>query len=170
MTESSHTHVIDPSTAAFSCGPDGSLQVAINGTLFTRVWIYRSYPLTHRRAFLSIRDANNEDLPEIGIILNLEEFPVAVQDMILSELQRRYFVPVIAEVLSIKEARDRLQWEVVTDKGKRKFTVRNPFDSIRTLENNRLLIIDSHNCRYELENYNSLPDQLKYVLSKYIYL
>jgi hypothetical protein len=163
-------HIIDPSAAAFSYGSDGSLQVAINGTLFTRVWIYRSYPLSHRREFLSVRDASNEDLPEIGIISNLEEFPQAVQDMILSELQRRYFVPVIAEVLSIKEARDRLQWEVVTDKGRRKFTVRSPFDSIRTLEKNRLLIIDSHNCRYELENYHSLPDRLKDVLSKYIYL
>jgi hypothetical protein len=170
MTKDSYTNIIDPATAVFSRGPDGSLRVNVSGAIFTRVWIYRSYPISHRREFLSVRDANNEDLQEIGIIANLGEFPQAVQDMILSELQRRYFVPVIAEVLSIVEARDRLRWEVVTDKGKRKFTVRNPFDSIRTLENNRLLIIDSHNCRFELENYNSLPDQLKYVLSKYIYL
>jgi hypothetical protein len=163
--------ILEPETAHFSSSPDGSLQLDIKGIkFFPRIWIYRSYPLSHKGEFLSVRDATDEDLPEIGVIPDLAQFPEAAQEIILSELQRRYYVPVITNVLSIKEARDHLHWNVVTDKGPREFIVRNPFDRIRTLENNRLLIIDDHNCRYEMENYQMLPEKLKYMLSKYIYL
>jgi hypothetical protein len=79
-------------------------------------------------------------------------------------------VPVISEVVSLKETRDRLEWDVITTKGRRRFTVRSPFDNIRTLDNQRLLITDTHHCRYELRDYHALPDKLKDTLSKYIYL
>jgi len=162
---------LGPETAHFSRSPDGSLQLDIKGfRFFPRIWVYRAYPLSHKGEFLSVRDATEEDLPEIGVIPDLAQFPNAVQEVILSELQRRYYVPVITRVLSIKENRDHLLWDVVTDKGDRKFTVRNPFDKIRSLENNRLLIIDDHNCRYEMENSQLLPEKLKHLLSKYIYL
>lgn len=170
MTETIQ-QILEPGTAHFFHSSDGSLQLDIKGIkFFPRIWIYRSYPLSHKGEFLSVRDATDEDLPEIGVIPDITRFPKDAQEIILSELQRRYYVPVITKVLSIKESRDHLQWNVTTDKGTRKFTVRNPFDKIRTLDNNRLLIIDEHNCRYEMESSQLLPEKLKYLLSKYIYL
>ena len=140
------------------------------GQAYPRVWVYRSYPLSHKDEFLSVRDATRHDLPEIGLIRDLGKFPAEARELINAELEKRYFVPLITTIVALREARDRLEWDVETTKGRRQFTVRNPFDNIRSLGKNRLLITDTHNCRYELRDYHALPDRLKNALSKYIYL
>jgi hypothetical protein len=162
--------ILDPSAAVFSRGQDGELQLNIHGdSFYPRVRVYRSYPLNHKDEYISVRDAARPDLPEIGLITDLRQFPVETQEMIESELERRYFLPRITEVVSLKEARDCLDWDVMTTKGRRRFTVRNPFDNIRSLGNDRLLITDMHHCRYEILDRYSLPNKVKDILSKYIY-
>jgi hypothetical protein len=169
--DSFHINFLNPNNAQFSKGQGGVLQLKIKGKIFyPRVWIYRSYPLSNKSELISVKDASHEDLPEIGVIYDIKQFPKAVQDLLVSELEKRHFMPVITEVITIKEARDHLNWEVITDKGKRNFTVRNPYENIRSIEGKRLLITDIHNCRYELQNYHSLKNKLKDILSKYIYL
>jgi hypothetical protein len=170
-----HIRILDPASAHFSLGPGGVLELRINGAnsgpeVWPRVWVFRSYPLSHKDEFLSVRDASRHDLPEIGLISSLKEFPEETREMITSELEKRYFVPIITEVVSIREARDRLEWDVVTTKGRRRFTVRNAFDNIRSLGDERLMITDTYNCRYEMRDRNALSDKLRDVLSKYIYL
>lgn len=169
--DSFHIRILDPATTRFSRGPDDSIELRIHGDHFyPKVWIFRSYPLSHEEEFLSVRDATCQDLPEIGLISDLGQFPAETQEMITSELERRYFVPLITEIISLREARDRLEWDVVTTKGRRRFTVRNPFDNIRSLQDDRLLITDIHSCRYEIRDRHALRNKLKDILSKYIYL
>ena len=163
--------ILDPAAAHFSRGQGDLLELKIEGgSYYPRVRVYRSYPLSHKDEFLSVRDATRHDLPEIGLISDLRQFPAETQEMITSELEKRYFVPLITEVVSIRETRDRLEWDVVTTKGRRRFTVRNPFDNIRSLGAERLLITDIYNCRYEMQDHRVLPNKLKDILSKYIYL
>jgi hypothetical protein len=170
IMDSFHIHILDPTASLFSRGADDSIELRINDQFYPKVWVFRSYPLSNKEQFLSLRDATRQDLPEIGLIYDLKQFPAETQEMIGSELEKRYFVPRITEVVSLKEARDRLEWDVVTTKGRRHFTIRNPFDNIRSLEDGRLLITDTHNCRYEIQDHDALPNKLKDILSKYIYL
>lgn len=171
MTDNIQVHILDPETAQFSKGPGGVLQLEIKGKKFyPRVWIYRSYPLSNELAFLSVRDASREDLPEIGLIRDIKQFSDAMRNLITLELERRYFVPVITEVIFIKEARDYLYWKVITDKGKRQFTVCNPYENIRSFEDNKLFITDIHNCKYEIQDFRSLKNKMKDILARYIYL
>jgi hypothetical protein len=170
-----HMRILDPDSAHFSRGQGDILELRIDGEdsspeVWPRVWVFRSYPLSGKDEFLSVRDASSHDLPEIGLISNMKEFPEEAREMITAELERRYFVPLITEVVSIKEARDRLEWDVVTTKGRRRFIVKNAFDNIRSLGDERLLITDIHSCRYEMLDRQALSGKLRDVLSKYIYL
>ena len=166
-----HIHILEPATAVFSRGPGDVLQLKVHGDQFyQRVWVYRSYPLSHKDEFLSVRDATRQNLPEIGLIPDLKAFPAEAQEMITSELEKRYFLPLINEVVSLREARDRLEWDVNTTKGRRRFIVRNPFDNIRSLGDDRLLITDTDNCRYEILDRHALESKVQDILSKYIYL
>jgi hypothetical protein len=175
MMNGIHIRILDPAAAHFSRGPGDVLELRIGSKnsgpeVWPRVWVFRSYPLSHKDDFLSVRDASRHDLPEIGLISNLREFSSETQELITSELEKRYFVPLITEVVSIKEAKDRLEWDVVTTKGRRQFTVRNAFDNIRSFGDEQLMITDIYNCRYEMRDRHALSDKLREVLSKYIYL
>jgi hypothetical protein len=164
-------HILDPATAHFSRGPHGALELKVQDAQFyPRVRVYRSFPLGHKEEFISVRDASLPDLPEIGLISDLRQFPAETQETITSELAKRYFMPLITGVISLKDVRDRIEWDVITTKGKRRFTVRNPFDNIRPLDDDRLLITDIHNCRYEIRALDALPKAVRDILSKYIYL
>ncbi len=170
-----NVRILDPAAAHFTRGQGDALELKIKGgnsdqEVWPRVRVFRSYPLSHKDELLSVRDATRHDLPEIGMISDLREFPAETQEMITAELEKRYFVPLITEVISIKEAGDRLEWDVVTTKGRRRFTVRNAFDNIRSLGDQRLLITDIYNCRYEMTDHRTLPDKLRDILSKYIYI
>lgn len=166
-----HIRILEPAAAVFSRGPGEVLQLNVSGDRFyERVWVYRSYPLSHKDEFLSVRDATRQSIPEIGMIPDLGIFPAEAQEIITEELEKRYFVPLILEVVSLREARDRLEWDVHTTKGRRRFTVRNPFDTIRSLNDDRLLIIDTDNCRYEIPDRHALGNNVQDILSKYIYL
>ncbi|MEW6571751.1 MAG: DUF1854 domain-containing protein [Nitrospirota bacterium] len=169
--EDLHINILDPGTARFSEGTGGVLQLKIEGKAFyPRVWIYRSYPLNKSEGLLSVRDASHEDFPEIGLIVDIKEFPADMQQLILAELEKRYFVPVIGRVISIKEVGDRLDWDVETDRGRRQFVVRSPYENIRPLNERRLLITDIYNCRYEMKDYHCLDNKQKGIIGKYIYL
>lgn len=175
MMNEIYLRILDPAAAHFSRGPGDILELRIKGEksdpeVWPRVWVFRSYPLSCKDEFLSVRDASRQDLPEIGLIYSLKEFPAETREMITSELEKRYFVPHITEVVSIKEARDRLEWDVVTTKGRRRFIVRNAFDNVRSFGDERLLITDIYNCRYEMQDHQALSDKLRDILSKYIYL
>jgi hypothetical protein len=164
-------HILDPATTYFLRGAEGSIELKIHGGHFyPRVWIFRSYPLSDKEEFLSVRDATRQDLAEIGLISDPAQFSAEMQEIFRSELERRYFVPLITGVVSLKEARDRLEWDVLTTKGRRRFTVRNPFDNIRSLDDGRLLVTDTDNCRYEITDRYALDYKMQDILSKYIYL
>jgi hypothetical protein len=169
--DSFRANFLNSKTAKFSKGSSGVLQLEIKDEIFyPKVWLFRAFPLSGLSGFISVRNADAEDLPEIGLIEDISKFPATMQKLITEELDKRYFVPVITEILSIKEAGDRLDWEVLTDKGNRQFTVRAPYEHIRSLKDNNLLIIDIHNCRYEIRDYNLLSNKIKDILAKYIYI
>jgi hypothetical protein len=109
MMKGIHICILHPASAHFSRGTGDVLELRIKGEksvseFWPRVWVFRSYPLSRKDEFLSVRDASRHDLPEIGLISSLREFPPETQEIITSELEKRYFVPLITEVVSIKEA------------------------------------------------------------------
>ena len=65
------------------------------------------------------------------------------------ELARRYFTPKIERVVSVKEEMGVVAWEVETDRGARRFIVRNLRDNTFPLGPNRLMMTDMEGNRYE---------------------
>ena len=90
------------------------------------------------------------DLKEIGIIKNIKVFSVTEQKYIDDELNRKYFVPVIESIYSVKERYGYAYCDVKTNIGRIKFTVHDAHRNIIKATSDRILIADVNGNRYEI--------------------
>lgn len=139
-----------PENSWFSASEGGLISLKIINAegeeeSFERVVIRRSFPVTAPDEFLSVREPDtraNGRGSEIGMIRNINIFDKKTVDLINSELQIRYFTPVIHRITSAKEKFGYNYWEAETSAGKVSIVLNNPFSNIRVLEDGRIYIFD----------------------------
>jgi len=90
------------------------------------------------------------DLKEIGIIRDIKVFSEDVQEYISNELDRKYFVPIIESIYSVKERYGYAYCDVKTNIGRIKFTVHDAHRNIIKATSDRILIADVNGNRYEI--------------------
>ena len=124
--------------------PDGSIQ--------TRVEPVYAFPVSETNRYISLMD---EESNEIGIIEDIKHLPHESRQILVEELQRRYFMPKITKINALEGQFGITQWVVETSQGDVQFSLRSRYDIV-TLGNGRILIKDADGNRYEIENYHKL--------------
>lgn len=155
---------INPNNARFFPSEGGLVSMELtskNGDkeFFERIIILRTYPVTNPDEFLSVRTPDSRSSGkgvEIGIVKNINDFPKEQVNLVNEELDRRYFIPQITHVYSIKEKHGRSYWDTETTSGRRTFMVNNPYSDIHMLEDGRLLVEDIDGSNYTINGLDSL--------------
>lgn len=129
------------------------LSLQLGDELHENVSVYRAFPFSYGDDYLSVRDKEEK---ELGMIRTLADFDQATKALILEELERRYFVPIITRIERIKEEFGYGYWDVETDRGPRRFTIRGVQQSVLSIGPDRLLIIDVDGNRYEIPKLSRL--------------
>lgn len=153
LSEFVEIRYLDPSECAFERTPGGLLALEVDGERYPRVALHRAFPFTLGDRYISVRDPDGK---EIGIIEDLEAFPPETADAVREELDRRYFTPEIIRIKSMKEEFGYSYWDVVTDRGERRFTVRDLQRNLLLLSERRLLLIDVDGNRFAIPDYTAL--------------
>ena len=122
---------------------------------YARVGVYLTFPLTNPEEFISIREAD-EKAKEIGIIEKLSQLPEEQQEMLREQIKLRYFMPVITQVLDVKDEYGYAYWNVVTTFGACRFTTQMSGDAVIHLSDSRLLVTDIDGNRYEIPDFYQL--------------
>lgn len=102
---------------------------------------------------------------EIGLISDLSELPPNSQKVVKEELERRYLVPVVRRIISIKERMGMLMWEVETERGYRRFLTRASQEGIEQPEPHRCVLVDLDGNRYYIPDITAL-DPISFSLLK----
>lgn len=145
---------LDPAQARFEQTPGGFVKLTIGADeVYPRVAVYRAFPFSYPDRYISVRDLEGN---EIGMIRDLRDFDAETVQLITRELDRRYFTPVISRIESIKEEFGYAYWNVETDAGPRRFTVRDMQVNVVLLGPQHVLIIDVDGNRYEIPDYTKL--------------
>lgn len=149
---------LTPQNSTFKETEGGFASLTFNGEDYGHINIIRAFPFSFPDEFLSVRkiDGKNE---EIGIIENINIFDEATVALINKQLEIRYFMPKILKIVSIKEEYGHTYWSVITDKGKCKFTSSSGSSGSVMQINDRVIIKDSAENRYEIKNINSLSQK-----------
>lgn len=151
--------------ATFIRTPGGFLSLATEGEeKYPRVNLHRAFPYSGNKEFISVRDPEGK---EIGMIRNMEDFSPETVTILEEQLDRRYFAPEIARINSIREEFGYSYWQVVTDAGECRFTVRGG-QNITTLENHRVIIVDVDGNRFEIPDLQELDEKSKKKLERFL--
>lgn len=120
-----------------------------NVKTYPRVAVHRCFPFSDPTHYLSIREPEN-DGKEIGLIEDLAKLPGDIQKILTEQMSMRYFTPKILHIKNIKEEYGYSYWDVVTDKGVCRFTVRSGGGSVYQIGYNRYLVNDLDGNRFEI--------------------
>lgn len=119
-----------------------------------RVYLHRLFPYTELWTNISVMTKESE---EIGIIEDVKAFTDNDErQMLVKELEVKYFVPKIKSILMLKEKFGFSNWKVATDVGVISFTVRDTFRSMIRIGESRIYVLDNDGNRYEIEDFNKL--------------
>lgn len=161
LEETVEIRYLEASECRFAPTPGGFVSLQIGDQTYDRIDVHRAFPFSHGDAFLSVRTKEGK---EIGIIRRLADFPKEAVRLLQSELDRRYFMPVITKINEIKEEFGYAYWDVETTSGPRRFTVRGLQESILPISPVRLLIGDVEGNRFEIADYRALdPKSFKMI-------
>jgi len=153
---------IDTQNIEFYISKGKLLCLKLDGKDVGRVSIKRMFPFQFPDEYISVCPENhlrNETEKEIGIIRKLNNLPKIQKDILIDELNKRYFMPDIVEIIKIKEEFGNLSFEVITDAGKSEFTVTDMGSNIKSLGTNKIMLTDVYGNRFCIPNVNALKDK-----------
>ncbi len=124
----------------------------------------RAFPISDPEHWISLCDPNGREIVQIR---DLNELSAEQRTLLLSELTRREFVPVIRRIESISSLAEPCEWFVETDRGPTSFVL-NSDEHVRKLGQDRALILDSHGLRYLVPDAKQLDAHSRRLLSRYL--
>ena len=124
----------------------------------------RAFPISDPEHWISICDSNGREVVQVR---DLNELPPEQRELLLTELARREFVPVIRRIESISSLAEPCEWFVETDRGRTSFVL-NSDEHVRKLGQDRALILDSHGLRYLVPDAKQLDAHSRRLLSRYL--
>ena len=134
-----------------------------NGKTYCPLEPIRLFPSSGITKYISLVDENGS---EVAIIRDLEKLLPESKEAVLECLDEYYIVPKILRILARKEKYGNITWTVETNRGIHAFDILNTSTDIKTLYDGRILIKDSNDNRYEIENVKKL-DKSSLNLLKY---
>jgi hypothetical protein len=138
-----------------------TLSLTVDGEQhYPRVVLRPCFPVSMDQNYLSVRDADGEEQPELGVIEDWTALAEADRRAVAEELGLYYFVPAIRRVYGVKDELGFLYWTVETNKGPRSFVMRNNvIQHAREVSRGRWLLIDVNQARYEIPDIAALDRQ-----------
>ncbi len=144
---------------------DGILKLSIDDRSYHGVKVRCAFPLFDSNHYLIFYDSDDR---EIGIVKDMEALDPESRNLVKVELSRRYFIPSIQSINSIRKEFGVTHFDVETDRGSRKFMVKERRTNVASLGLRRLLITDVDGNRFEIRDLAKLNPRSIALLSRII--
>lgn len=118
-----------------------------------RVALHRNFPFMFLWEYISVLDTDNY---ELATIRNIDLFDGEEKELLVRELERKYYSPVIKEIYSVKERFGFSYWDVETSGGRLTFTLQDTFKSIVRAGEGKLFFFDVDGNRFVIEDADAL--------------
>ena len=142
--------LMDCAKAEFYVTDGGFAGLRYEGEDYPHIVLRRSLPIIEPMKYISVADHENK---EIGIIREVAELRDGQREIVINELDNRYYAPTVLEVLSVKDKMGYVYIEMriqnKNDKAyKKNCAVKDVNRNIRMLSETSLIIFDVDGNRY----------------------
>ena len=143
--------ILDLTKAEFYKNEGGFTGLRYDGQDYRHITLRRTLPIGRPMEYVSVADSKNN---EIGIIKSVNEFSGSQFEIIIAELDKRYYCPEILEVKSVKDKLGYVYMELLLEvpnddkKHVRNCAVKDVNRNIRMLSDESLIIFDVDGNRY----------------------
>ena len=118
-----------------------------------RVMLHRDFPFEFLWEYISVLDVDGYELASIR---KLDDFSGEERELLVRELERKYYSPVIRKIYSVKERFGFSYWDAETSAGRLTFTLQDTFKSMIRAGGGRLFLFDVDGNRFVIENTEAL--------------
>jgi len=168
MPYSGDTVFLEAADLKFFRAPEGDFRLRL---LFKDEWccievrVAQLLPLSKPDCYWALRDGDDT---ELGVMQSLEGLDPDSRRTLEEELSRRYFLPKVTNVIKVRDEFGVVVWDVTTDAGVKRYTVRNLRDSSVALTATRVLMTDVDGNRFEFPDIRTLSAAAQDVLLKVV--
>lgn len=120
---------------------------------FAHVTLIRSFPYTMPDRFISVRSAEGR---EIAMIQDVKLLAEDSFQAVGEELDRRYMIPVITQILTVRKRGSEWHLQVDTNYGPAALVMDNLHENIQPVTESRWMVTDNEGRRFELSD----PEQM----------
>ncbi len=136
-----------------------------DGRKFENLEARRLFPITGLMKYITLLD---DDGVEQAVIRDVETLMEDSKKAVLASLEEYYLVPKITKIYEAYEKYGLLKMRVQTDRGEYSYDVKSRNADIKHLLDGRVLIKDSSDNRYEIEDYNKLDKESRKLFNSYM--
>ena len=122
----------------------------------------RLFPMSGLTKYITLLD---EELKEKAILRDLALLDKDSRAAIEQCLEQYYMIPKILEMIDVVEKFGVITWTCRTDRGVRSFRIRSRTNDVKVLYDGRVLIRDSNDNRYEIEDYRTMDKKSRAILA-----
>jgi hypothetical protein len=121
-------------------------------------------PLSESRQIISIIHAKKKQ--EMVLVKTPEMLDEASRTVLQDEIKRRYFLPKIEKINDVSIHLGDYYWDVLTDRGPRKFLLRSPAINMRWVNKKRIILCDTDGISYDLDEFHALDKSSRILLER----
>ena len=136
-----------------------------DGTVIENLEPRRLFPVTNANMFITLLD---HDEREVAFVRDLEELDKDSAKALLECFKEYYRIPKILRLIDSNEKFGSLSWTVETDHGVVSFRIRNRHSDIKCFNNKRVLVRDTNDNRYEIDDYKVMDKHSQHLLFSYL--
>jgi hypothetical protein len=134
------------------------------GRRFDGVEPVRSFPISDPGRWVSLCDPTGR---ELAMVESIDDLPDEARRLLVEELGRSEFLPVIRRIVRVASSTIPAVWEVETDRGPTRFTLDGE-ESIRRIGGGRALIVDDRGLRYLVADVKTLDPASRRILERFL--
>ena len=118
----------------------------------------RLFPVSSLDTYITLLD---EEGVERALIRKLSDLDADSRRTVNASLEDYYLVPKIIRIINTEEKYGTLRWTVETERGQKKFDIRNRNHDIKVYKDGRVRVRDSDDNRYVIDDYRTLDAHSK---------
>lgn len=130
---------------------------------WVKISVARAFPLSDPDHYIGFLDGNGKDA---GLLHDPGLLDTDSRRIVDEELEKRYFVPVVERVISVKEEFGTIYWVVETDRGEKEIIARNLRDNLMELASSRVILTDVDGNRFEFPDINRLDGKSQGIIMR----